>query len=272
MNVLFSLLVLFITTDSCDSSKKRVEKSLITQNTLSGRYTITQLGSNSYFDSTLVISFDEKSKKVTGFSGCNSFMGSYSTQGHTIAFGPIVTTRKFCKEEINTLENHLLKALDSVNSFSIENESLMLLENETPLITATQSSMTSKNDMVKDRYDTTIVYETSTRGYYEYISISASDILISKDRGLQNVTHYKCEEQDWKELNTLIEAVDLKTFQKLEAPSEQRFSDSALEASLAIQLGDIQYRTPAFDHGNPPETIEVLVNKVLSIKEKTIKQ
>lgn len=279
MKILLHIITLIFLTASCNSSKESVAANTIenhnkVQNTSlhSGSYNITQIGTNSTFKPGLTITFDEKSNKVTGFSGCNTFMGSYSTEGKTISFNRIATTKKFCKEEINTIENHVLKALNEVNYFSIQNEALQLLKNDTLLIQARRTSESSKSDMVKNSYDTSIVYIVSTRAYYDYISISASDILISKDRGLQDVTHYKCEEQDWNELNTLIDAVDLETFQKLEAPSEQRFSDIKPEASLAIQLGDIQYKTLGFDHGNPPEAIEALVNKVLSIKEKTIKQ
>jgi len=279
MKILFSIAFILLTTVACNSSKQGAKTDTIenknkVQNTSlsSQSYRIIQVGNNTYFNSELTISFDEKTKKVAGFAGCNSFMGSYSTQGHSISFSNIATTRKFCKEEMNTLENHVLKALNSVNSFSIQNETLLLLEDETPLLAAQQSSITSKKDMLKDGYDTKITYETSTRGFYEYISISASDIIISEDRGLQEVRHYKCDEEDWNALNSLIEAVDLERFHQLKVPSEQHFSDAAAEATLGLQIGDVYYMSPAFDHGNPPKAIEALVNKVISIKEKTIKQ
>lgn len=159
-----------------------------------------------------------------------------------------------------------------MNSFSIEDEALILLENDRILLKAIPSVVSKKSDIVKDSYHTAATYETTSRGFYEYISISKSNIAISNDRGLQSVSNYSCEESDWDALNNLIENTDLEALQMLKAPSDKRLSDAAAEATMAIKIGDVLYSSPAFDHGNPPKEIEALVNKMLSIKEKVLKQ
>ncbi|EDP72702.1 hypothetical protein FBALC1_16412 [Flavobacteriales bacterium ALC-1] len=129
-----------------------------------------------------------------------------------------------------------------------------------------------KSDIDKDGYKITVTYQISTRGFYEYTSVSESEILFSKDRGLQKIDNYSCKKKDWIVLYKLIEAVDLETFQKLKPPSNKRSTDAVPIGNLALQIGDVYYMAPEFDHGNPPKEIEALVNKVLSIKENTIKQ
>jgi heat shock protein HslJ len=257
---------------SCNSPKEAMGKSQIRQSPPAGNYIITQIGDNDAISSKLNISFDDKSNQVSGFAGCNTFFGRYTIEGNTIKFGPIGASKKFCKKEINAVESEFLKVLNNANSFSVKDKVLLLLENDTVLLKAIASVATKKSDVIEGSYPVAITYETTSRGFYEYVSISKSNIAISEDRSLQTVSNYSCEESDWNALNSLIENIDLESLQILKAPSDKRLSDAAAEASLTIQLGDIQYKSTTFDHGNPPKEIEALVNKVLSIKEKTIKQ
>lgn len=287
MKFLFSLIALIMLTESCNSSKETIEATNIknsnkVQNILSGSYNITQIGNNISISSKLIITFDDKSNKVTGFAGCNSFFGTYHTQDASVTFSNIASTKKYCQKEIMDIENHFLKALKSANLFTIKDTVLSLLENDTVLINASKTGVpksdtsiavtTNKSDIVKDNYQTSVTYKALTRGSFEYSRISKSNIAISTDRSLKQIANYNCEDKDWKELNTLIEAVDLETFQNLKAQSKKHLFDGATHATLAIQIGDIEYMTPAFDHGNPPKEIEALVNKVLSIKENAVKQ
>ena len=282
MKFLFSLFALFMATNSCNSSKEAVENSNLknsnkVENTLSGSYIITQIGNNKSISPKLTISFDDELNRVTGFAGCNSFFGGYTAQNNDITFGNIASTKKLCQKEINDLERHLLKTLSMVNTFVIKDNILSFLENDTTLFMATKSIVVNsvvpkKSDIAKDNYNSAITYQSSTKGSFEFINISKSNISFSTDRSLKTIDKYNCEEKDWEGLNTLIEAVDMETFQKLKAPTDKRFTDAAAQATLVIQLGDAEYMTPAFDHGNPPKEIEALVNKVLSLKENTVKK
>ena len=282
MKFLFSLFALFMATNSCNSSKEAVENSDLknsnkVENTLSGSYIITQIGNNKSISPKLTISFDDELNRVTGFAGCNSFFGAYTAQNNDITFGNIASTKKLCQKEINDLERHLLKTLSMVNTFVIKDNILSFLENDMTLFMATKSVVANsvfpkKSDIAKDNYNTAITYQSSTKGSFEFINISKSNISFSTDRSLNTIDKYNCEEKDWEELNTLIEAVDMETFQKLKAPTDKRFTDAVAQAKLVIQLGDAEYMTPPFDHGNPPKEIEALVNKVLSLKENTVKK
>ncbi len=277
MKFLFSLFALMMLTDSCNSSEKAIETTNIkkrdmAQSTFTGSYILTHIENTEAVSKKLTIMFDEKSNKVTGFAGCNSFFGTYTVQNSDITFNNISTSKKFCRKDIIDAERQFLNALNRVNTFTVKDDVLSLLENDTTLLKGTKPVATKKSDIVKGNYNNAITYQSSTRGSFEFINISESNILISTDRSLKTKKQYNCEEKDWEALNKMIEAVDLETFQKLKAPTDKRLFDGAAHATLAIQFGDVEYMTPTFDHGNAPKEIEALVNKVLSIKENVVKQ
>ncbi len=129
-----------------------------------------------------------------------------------------------------------------------------------------------KSDIVNGNYYTAVTYQALSRGSFIYISISKSNVSISEDKNLMEIDKYTCKAEDWEALNKLLAKVKLETFQELKAPTDKRLFDGAAHATLAIRQGDVQFKTPSFDHGYPPEAIEAIVNKVLSIKENAIKQ
>ena len=110
MKFLFSLFTLILLAESCNSSKKANEHNLvenknIVQNTLSGSYTITQIGHNKAISSEVIIEFDEATNKVNGFAGCNRFFGTYSLQNNVLKFSNIASSKKYCQKKIMDIEN-----------------------------------------------------------------------------------------------------------------------------------------------------------------------
>ena len=272
MKFLFSLFAFMMLIESCNSSKKTIENSNKMQATLSGNYIITQIGDNNSISEKLTIAFDDKSNKVSGFTGCNTFFGTYVLESNNITFNNIASSKKFCGRKINNIERHFLETLKTTNAFTINDNLMSLTKNDTVLLKLTKSAVTKKSEIVKDNYDSGIIYKASSRGFFEYIQISKSKILISSDTNLKETTNYKCQEKDWEELKRLLKEVNIKTFQKLNAPTDKRLFDGAAHATLAIKKGDVVYNSSSFDHGSPPKEIETLVNKVLSIKENAVKQ
>ncbi|SDS34931.1 META domain-containing protein [Winogradskyella sediminis] len=273
MKFIISLFTLLLTVSSCDSSKKGIENSATMQDTLSGTYYITQMGNTDVSLNKLAISFDEKTNKVTGFSGCNSFFGSYSLENNSITFSNIATSKKMCPKDIMAVEMQFLKVLNQVHAFSIKGNIVSFLNNDIVLLKASSnSSTTKKSTVINDGYKTAVKYQTTSRGSYNFILISKDNILVSEDRHLQNIKTYSIDATEWNVLHKLIDAVNLEELSEVTPPSNNHQHDEALHATLSLQIGDIEYTSPGFDHGNPPKEIETLVNKVLSIKEKTVKQ
>ncbi len=55
--------------------------------------------------------------KVSGFSGCNQFTGSYTIEGgHSLSFGPLANTRKMCPPPLMDLEGLTMRTLETVES------------------------------------------------------------------------------------------------------------------------------------------------------------
>jgi hypothetical protein len=118
----------------------------------------------------------------------------------------------------------------------------------------------------------TITYVAQSRGFYEKIWVDASGISFVDNRELNNVMTKPISTGDWEELLALKNTLNLETLPILKAPSEKRFSDGAAIGSLTIKTEQAEVKSSEFDHGYPPKEIETMVNKLLSIKEKILKQ
>lgn len=61
--------------------------------------------------------------QVTGYSGCNQFMGSFTETGGGLSFGPIAGTRRMC-ESVMDQEMTFLQALESASGYEIAGEDM----------------------------------------------------------------------------------------------------------------------------------------------------
>ena len=273
MKLLLSLFMLLMVSNSCDSSKKAIENSKIMQEPLSGTYYITQLEATDVSAYNISITFDATSNKVNGFAGCNSFLGNYTIKNNTITFGNIASTRKLCHGEASNTESLFLKSLNSVNLVTAIDTSISFLENDNILIKGIKKEVASgRSAIVNYQNNTAVKYQTFSKSTFDYVIISKDKILISKDKALQKIDKYSVNPKDWEALNEMIEAIDAETIKDIVPPSTSYQVDGALHATLSLIKGDVAYTSKGFDHGNPPETLMALVNKVLSIKENTLKE
>ncbi|MEN8238599.1 MAG: META domain-containing protein [Actinomycetota bacterium] len=69
---------------------------------------------------------DGDEPRVSGFSGCNRFFGSYKLEGKSLSFRPIAMTRMACAEGMEQ-EIAFHRALEMVVEYSINDGALMLL-------------------------------------------------------------------------------------------------------------------------------------------------
>jgi CHAT domain-containing protein len=128
-------------------------------------------------------------------------------------------------------------------------------------------TVNSENMSNATQEHTTIWYQASTRGFYEKIWISKDSLTVTMDRNQIEKTSYPTPQEDWIELMALIKGVDISELPNLKAPTSKRHYDGAAFATLAISQNKLETKTESFDHGDPPKAIELLVNKVLSMKE-----
>jgi len=70
---------------------------------------------------------------VSGFAGCNTFSGSYTTDGSTLSWGPLATTKMACQRPGSAVESDYLAALSGVNTWAVESDGRLLLDGAVPL-------------------------------------------------------------------------------------------------------------------------------------------
>lgn len=68
----------------------------------------------------------EGDARFYGSGGCNSFRGSFVTNGASVLFGPAATTMKACPDEIMQQERRFLAALESARFFDRDGTALAL--------------------------------------------------------------------------------------------------------------------------------------------------
>ncbi len=108
-------------------------------------------------------------------------------------------------------------------------------------------------------------YGTVSRGFSTVTRINSKQILVKKNGNLLYTKH--CKKNDWNKLIHMLKTISVKHIDTLKAPSKKRFFDGAAIANLSITYNDSVYKTPSFDHGNPPQEIAKLVKEILSISE-----
>ena len=109
-------------------------------------------------------------------------------------------------------------------------------------------------------------YTASTRGYYQKIIITESEILKTTKRE-GNLKGIVCPLEDWNELKALLKPIHLEQIPVFNPPSKDFQFDGAPLSRLKVTSNGKIYETQGFDHGNPPKEIADLVKEILSISE-----
>jgi heat shock protein HslJ len=228
---------------------------------LSGIYTIKQIGSDNNLPFQLTLEFNQETNKVSGFSGCNRFFGTYQQDGNSIAFSQLGSTKMLCNEDANKIESQLMTFLERANKFNLKAGFLTLLENSNPIIIAN-----AKQEKI------VITYQALSRGFFEEISISKDTLTICNDRDRKQIKSYPFSSNDWNECLELLSKIKTETLSDLKAPTAMRLYDGAAHATLTIKKETKEFQTSSFDHGHPPEEIKALVEKLLYFKKEVSKE
>ncbi len=71
---------------------------------------------------TLDFSTASGQRRVSGYSGCNRYAGSYALKNGALSFGPLASTRKACSPAARDLENAYLGALAHIGKSGVQME------------------------------------------------------------------------------------------------------------------------------------------------------
>jgi len=270
MKFILSLLSIVLMVDSCNSKNNGIDAKIMDQNSLVGNYIITELGDKTITPKTLKISFSEQNE-VTGFGGCNSFFGSYTFEKGKISISNVASSKKFCGAEISNTERLFLSALNKSETIEFIDNTLVFSSEGNTILKGVKNSVTKSNKNIA-LAKPVVIYQTISRGAFNYIKISDTKVSLSYDRNLKTFSDYNCSSSDRDELTQILNKVDLKTISQLKAPTDKRLFDGAPIATLTVISNKEEFTSQSFDHGHPPKEIEAIVNKVLSIKENATKK
>jgi hypothetical protein len=109
-----------------------------------------------------------------------------------------------------------------------------------------------------------IKYEAKTRGSSFLLTITNDKLNFSSIDRKNNKVLTKTQKS---KLMQLINEIDLSQMNLLEAPSEKRYTDGAMFATLSITKDNKTYKTSEFDHGNPPKVLSSLYVYLISLNE-----
>lgn len=74
--------------------------------------------------------FQRQERRVTGYSGCNEFFGSYDLKGDALTFGPLGMTRRFCADVAGEVEQAFLSVLSKARGWRVERQMLLLMDDD----------------------------------------------------------------------------------------------------------------------------------------------
>ena len=79
--------------------------------------------------------FNTAESRMEGYSGCNSFSGTYQRSGTSLRIpGPVMMTKRACvQRELNSQESRFTGTFDAIDRYAIEGRVLTLLSGDTAL-------------------------------------------------------------------------------------------------------------------------------------------
>ncbi|SDB60414.1 hypothetical protein SAMN03097699_2493 [Flavobacteriaceae bacterium MAR_2010_188] len=118
----------------------------------------------------------------------------------------------------------------------------------------------------------TVIYEATTRGYFEKIIIVENKASYTNQRNEAEAQYHNFDNNLWVSLVEEIDSVGASKISNFEAPSKDHQFDGAAMANLEIHSKDSIYRTQTFDKGNPPKELNSIYKTIQTIKESILKQ
>ncbi|RZS99868.1 META domain-containing protein [Aquimarina brevivitae] len=112
---------------ACSSAKKNASDSTTekTISTLDGKYLVTQLNGENVSEHNITMEFDKKNKKVSGYSGCNTYSSTYTVSDNGVVIDIPMATKRYCPD-LGDLEKDFFKALTSCKTTQLKSDQLLL--------------------------------------------------------------------------------------------------------------------------------------------------
>jgi heat shock protein HslJ len=100
---------------------------------LVGRWDLAEMGPTADLAHLLPTIEFTADGQVSGSAACNTFSGTYTTDGSALTFGGLATTKIGCQRPASAVEAEYLQALSGVTTWTVEPDGRLLLDGPVPL-------------------------------------------------------------------------------------------------------------------------------------------
>lgn len=145
-----------------------------------------------------------------------------------------------------------------IKSFFLALFTLLLLHCNAQKNNDSSNAITEKSS---DRPFQKIELEEMTRGSRRMIVITPNSKEVEINR---KITTLKTTETEWKNLQKLITQLNPDKIESFTPPTNKRFYDGAMAATIRVNIDGTVYSSQTFDAGNPPEQLATLYRKLVS--------
>lgn len=138
MRNLLGFVAVFVLLSSCSLSKK--ENAVKADDTMlfNNEWRLVKMGAkNMKYEEgcePITLLLTSEPENVSGFSGCNRYFGKFATKKNKLSFKQMACTLMVCPQQDMNLESRYLQLLDKVNSFVMQDDTLMLMKDDKVLL------------------------------------------------------------------------------------------------------------------------------------------
>lgn len=121
----------------------------------------------------------------------------------------------------------------------------------------------SDEETVKNAQDEiSILYEASTRGFYQKVTLNKDQLSLTKIRGGKVSAQQEMSEEDWSAIVQLLDKIDSEKLKKNYINPDDLGRDAVIPAKLQVSYKENIVTNVEFGLGNPPEALAALVAKI----------
>lgn len=208
--------------------------------------------------------FSINENKINGKNGCNNFGGDIKIgEEGKLSISDLYQTKMFCMDEA-ALEMHFMEALRNTAGYKIENGNLFMIDaTQKTVFKAVQKQSTESSSAVSQQDQSyEITYNTSTRGFSKEWVYNGKTLVIHQQLPETSDKTVQIPEQTRKEIDQLFKKIDVSKLESLTPPSTNHQFDGARHAAFTVEMNGKKYQVPTFDHGNPPDYIKNVLEKL----------
>ncbi|WP_299675914.1 META domain-containing protein [uncultured Dokdonia sp.] len=103
-----------------------------------GTFIVNSLYGQAVEGNDLNIKINDRTSKISGFAGCNTYSLGYTENKNTVTFSHIISTRVLCEEGVMEKERQFLNIFTTTKEFSIQKDTLVLYDNGKEILKATR--------------------------------------------------------------------------------------------------------------------------------------